>query len=125
MLPKRRRRWKRIAGRAGKSLSELRFTVIARRVILWVYVGLFVIVGSFFGMFFFRTYQEYAELSRIEAESQQRLAQAQQRLKERQRVLDRLRTDPAYVEKVIRRQLHYARPDELIFRFDTAPDRTD
>ncbi len=99
--------------------------MIARRLILWVFAGLFVIVGALSGMFFFRTYQEYAELSRIEAESQQRLAQAQQRLKDQQRVLDRLRTDPAYVEKVIRRQLHYARPDELIFRFDAVPDRTD
>jgi cell division protein FtsB len=99
--------------------------VIARRVIRWVYAGLFVIVGTFSGMFFFRTYREYAELARIEAESQQRLTQAQQRLQERQRVLDRLRTDPAFVEKIIRRQLHYARPDELIFRFDAAPDRAD
>jgi len=30
----------------------------------------------------------------------------------------RLRTDPAYVERVIRRQLGYAKPDEFIFRFE-------
>jgi cell division protein FtsB len=100
------------------SLSELRFIVIARRLILWTYAVLFVVAGALSGMFFFRTYQEYAQLRRIETESQERLAQAQQRLKDQQRVLDRLRTDPAYVEKVIRRQLRYARPDELIFRFD-------
>jgi cell division protein FtsB len=33
-------------------------------------------------------------------------------------VLQRLRTDPAYVEKVIRRKLGYAKPDEFIFRFE-------
>ena len=27
-------------------------------------------------------------------------------------------SDPAYVELVIRRRLHYSKPDELIFRFD-------
>jgi cell division protein FtsB len=54
----------------------------------------------------------------MEAESRQRLAQAEQRLRDQERVLERLRTDPAYVEKVIRRQLHYARPSELIFHFE-------
>lgn len=118
MLPKRPGRWKRIAGRAESPLSKSTFIVIARRLIFWIYALLFVVVGAFSGMFFFRTYQEYVQLQRIEAESQQRLAQAQQRLKDQQRVLERLRTDPSYVEKVIRRQLRYARPDELIFRFD-------
>jgi cell division protein FtsB len=32
--------------------------------------------------------------------------------------LERLRTDPAYVEKVIRRKLGYARPEEYVFRFE-------
>jgi len=32
-------------------------------------------------------------------------------------VLERLRTDPEYVDKVIRRKLGYAKPDEFIFHF--------
>ena len=32
--------------------------------------------------------------------------------------LKRLRTDHAYVEKVIRRKLGYAKPEEYIFRFE-------
>jgi cell division protein FtsB len=92
--------------------------VIARRIIIWVYAGLFVGLGLLSGAFFFQTYQEYAQLQRIEAESRQRLAQAEQRLRDQERVLERLRTDPDYVEKVIRQQLHYARPSELIFRFE-------
>lgn len=79
---------------------------------------MFIVVSTTSGVFFFRTYQEYARLQRMEAESARRLAQARQRLKEQQVELQRLRTDPAYVEKVIRRQLRYARPDELLFRFN-------
>jgi cell division protein FtsB len=92
--------------------------VNARRIIIWIYAGLFIGVGLVSGAFLFRTYQEYAQLQRMEAESRQRLAQAEQRLRDQERVLERLRTDPAYVEKVIRRQLHYARPSELIFHFE-------
>jgi cell division protein DivIC len=33
-------------------------------------------------------------------------------------VLDRLRNDPAYVDKVIRKKLGFAKPDEDIFRFE-------
>jgi len=39
------------------------------------------------------------------------------RLREQEIVLERLRSDPAYVEKVIRRRLGYAKPDEFVFRF--------
>jgi len=91
--------------------------VTARRLILWTYTVLFVGVGLISGMFFFRTYQEYTQLQRLEAESRQRLAQAEQRLSEHERELQRLRTDPEYVAKVIRVQLRYAKPTELIFRF--------
>ena len=47
------------------------------------------------------------------------LAEAQLKLREQEKILDRLRTDPAYVELVIRRQLGYAKPEEMIFRFES------
>jgi cell division protein FtsB len=89
-----------------------------RRFITSIYAVLFVGVGLLSGVFFFRTFQEYAQYQRLEAESRQRLAQAEHRLKDQARVLERLRTDPDYVEKVIRQQLRYAKPSELIFRFE-------
>jgi cell division protein FtsB len=46
------------------------------------------------------------------------LAEAEQRLRDQEHVLQRLRTDPAYVEMKIRQRLGYARPEEFIFRFD-------
>jgi cell division protein FtsB len=92
--------------------------VTARRLIVWIYAVLFLGVGMIAGVFSFRTYQEYTQLQRLETESRQRVAQARQRLEEQKRVLDRLQHDPDYVEKVIRQQLRYAKPSELIFRFE-------
>ena len=107
-----------VAAGVVDSLSTAIVIVNARRLILWIYVMLFVGVGLISGVFFFRTYQEYTQLQRLETESRQRLAQAEQRLNDQERVLERLRTDPEYVAKVIRQQLRYAKPSELIFRFE-------
>ncbi|HZL45466.1 MAG TPA: septum formation initiator family protein [Opitutaceae bacterium] len=93
-------------------------SLTARRVIIWIYAGLFVGVGLLSGVFFFQTYQEYAQLRRVEADTRQRLVRAEQRLKDQELVLERLRSDPAFVEKIIRLQLRYAKPSELIFRFE-------
>jgi cell division protein DivIC len=92
--------------------------VTTRRFITWIYAALFVGIGLVSGVFFFRTYQEYAQYQRLEADSRSRLAQAEVRLRDQARVLERLRTDPDFVEKVIRQQLRYAKPSELIFRFE-------
>ena len=56
--------------------------------------------------------------SRSESHNRRRLAEAQERLREQERVLERLRSDPAYVDKVIRKKLGYAEPDEFIYRFE-------
>ena len=86
--------------------------------IIWIYAGIFIGVGLLSGVFFFQTYQEYAQLRRVEAGTRQKLTLAEQRMKDQERVLDRLRNDPAYVQKIIRLQLRYAKPSELIFRFE-------
>ncbi len=61
---------------------------------------------------------EYDRLRQVEDLNRSKLAEAQERLKSQERVLDRLRTDPAYVDRVIRKKLGYAKPDEFIFRFE-------
>ena len=50
--------------------------------------------------------------------SRRRLAEAEAKLREQEKILERLRNDPVYVEKVIRRRLGYAKPEEFIFRFE-------
>jgi cell division protein FtsB len=69
-------------------------------------------------MYFLDAREEYQRLKRLEAVSRQRLAEAQAKLDEQEKILERLRSDPVYVEKVIRRRLGYAKPEEYIFRFE-------
>ncbi len=89
-----------------------------RRLIISLYLVLFLGAGATSGYFLWQAREEYTRLRRLEADTRRRLAEAEARLKDQERVLDRLRNDPAYVEKVIRRRLNYAKPDEYIFRFE-------
>jgi len=89
-----------------------------RRFIVSLYLVVFIGLLLMSGAFFVQTREEYLRLKEAEARSDRQLADLEARLQEQQRVLDRLRNDPAYVERVIRRQLKYAKPDEFIFRFD-------
>ena len=88
-----------------------------RSFIVGLYLVLFVGVGLATAAFFWQTRAEYNRLRQFEAASQRRLAEAETRLKDQEKVLERLQTDPAYVEKIIRRRLGYAKPEEFIFRF--------
>lgn len=89
-----------------------------RPLITVVYVMLFLAVGTASAVFFFQTRREYDRLRQQEAATRARLAEAETRLHEQERVLERLRRDPEYVEKVIRRRLGYAKQDEFVFRFE-------
>lgn len=92
-----------------------------RRFIVSLYLLLFLVIGVGSGMYFFDAREEYQRLKRLEAVSRQRLAEAQAKLDEQEKILERLRNDPVYVEKVIRRRLGYAKPEEYIFRFKDEP----
>lgn len=89
-----------------------------RRLIIAVYLLLFLTLATGSGVFFWQTRNEYDRLLTIERAGKQRLAEAEQRLKEQEKILQRLRSDPAFVEMVIRRRLGYAKPEEYIFRFE-------
>ncbi|GAB1488668.1 hypothetical protein MASR2M8_11140 [Opitutaceae bacterium] len=89
-----------------------------RRLIITFYLVLFVSLAAGAAGFFWQTRAEYVRLKEIEASARSRLALAEERLQDQQRMLERLRSDPAYVEMIIRRRLGYAKPDEFIFRFE-------
>jgi cell division protein FtsB len=89
-----------------------------RRFILSLYLIFILGLGVAAGVYFLEARAEYDRLHRIETENRRRLAEAEARLKQQEIVLERMRTDPGYVEKVIRRKLGYAKPDEFIFRFE-------
>jgi cell division protein FtsB len=89
-----------------------------RRLALILYLALFAGISAAAAMFFLDARKEYLRMGAIQAQDRQRLEQAEQQLREQEVVLQRLRTDPAYVERVIRRKLGYVKPDEYIFRFE-------
>jgi len=71
---------------------------------------------------FWELRQEYTRLLQDENRLRVTLVEKQEILRENQRTLERLRTDPAFVDMVIRRRLGYAKPGELIFRFEQTDD---
>lgn len=110
--------------RAGPGVYLPLFNAVnLRRLIITLYLLLFLSVAAGSGVFFWQTRREYNHLRQSEALAKTRLAEAQEKLREQERILDRLRNDPAYVEMVIRRRLGYAKPDERIFRFLEADER--
>ncbi|MFT3870523.1 MAG: septum formation initiator family protein [Nibricoccus sp.] len=94
-----------------------------RRLIIVFYLLLFLCLAIGSGVFFLQTRRQYQQLLKNEAESRQLLAEAQLKLREQEKILDRLRNDPAFVELVIRRQLGYAKPEEMIFRFESVGEQ--
>lgn len=92
--------------------------VNSRRLIILLYVVLLCGFGIGAGALLIEARAEYDKLKQDQAASEAKLAAARTRLQEQQRILERLRTDPVFVDKVIRKQLGYAKPGEVIFRFD-------
>ena len=84
-----------------------------------LYVVLLTVFGFGTGALFLDARAEYNALKQKQAASQRALAAAKNRLAEQERFLERLRSDPVLVEKVIRQRLGYGRPGEVIFRFDS------
>jgi len=82
-----------------------------------LYAVVFLALSAFAGISFMQTYQELGNLRTQESETRQKLQVAEQELREQQRMLEQLRTDPLYVESMIRRKLGYAKQGETVFRF--------
>lgn len=91
-----------------------------RRLILLLYFVLLTGFGIWAGGMFMEARGEYVELQQIQAANRAKLAAKEAQLREQERILERLRSDPTFVEKVIRQRLGYARPGEVVFRFDPA-----
>lgn len=101
--------WPSLSGDLGMTVNRL---------FLLAYAAVFLALSVFAGVFFYRTYAEFLNLKAQEAENRHRLAETEMRLAEQRDILERLQQDPAFVERMIRDRLGYARPDEIVFRFD-------
>ncbi len=92
-----------------------------RRTIVLLYAALLLVFGAGSGLLFLEARAEYNALQERQAALRRDLAAARARLTEQERFLLRLRSDPAFAEKVIRQRLGYGKPGEVIFRFDNGP----
>ncbi len=90
-----------------------------RRLIVLLYIVLLAGFGIWAGAMFLEARGEYQQLRQVQAAGEARLSAAEARLKDQETFLQRLRTDPKFAERVIRLQLGYGRPDEIILRFDS------
>ena len=92
--------------------------MISRQYIVLLYVVLLSAFGFGAGALFMDARAEYVQLKQTQAASQAKLQALEARLREQERVLKRLRDDPAFVEKEIRKRALYSRPGEVIYRFE-------
>jgi len=88
------------------------------RFLLLAYAVVFLSLSVFAGVFFYRTYGEFLNLKGQEVENRRRLAETELRLLEQRDIMERLKNDPAFTERMIRDRLGYARADEVVFRFE-------
>lgn len=91
--------------------------MIARRWFMLIYAVLFVAFCVTAGAVLLDGWAQYKQLKQVERVNRQKLAQAEAKLREQEIVLQRLKTDPEFVERAIRQRLKYAKPGEVIFRF--------
>lgn len=87
-----------------------------RRIVTLLYAVVLLAIGLGAGRLFYDARVEYNQLQRAQADLRRRLADAKARLAEQERALERLKTDPTYIQKTLR-QYNYAKPDEFILRF--------
>ncbi len=94
--------------------------VTSRRYIVLLYFVLLTGCGTWAGAMLLEARAEYEQLRKVQAASESKLQAAELRLREQETILERLRTDPAFVAKAIRTQLGYAKKGEVIFSFEAA-----
>ncbi len=89
-----------------------------RQLTLGLYAVLFTAVTVWAVGFFVQMQRDLTTLRMQESAGQRRLAEAEARLQQQEKYLDRLRHDPALVERLIRQKLGYVRDQEFVFRFE-------
>jgi cell division protein FtsB len=89
-----------------------------RRFLTVLYLAVFAGVSFAAWQYFDNAQKEYRQMKTMEEKNRQRLDEAERELRREEVILQRLRTDPAYVEQQIRLRLGYAKPDDMIFKFE-------
>ena len=95
-------------------------TRIVNRSTLWFTMPVLVLLLLilFFSGLVIRTYNELKNFQIREARLEQRLLEAENQFKRKEAYFKRLLEDEEFLERVARQRLGYARPNELLFRFN-------
>ena len=99
-------------------IAASREAVTPRRIILGSYFVLLAGCLLAASAWFVDAHAEYRQLKVVEQDNEQKLADARRRLAEHQKVLERMKTDPLFVEKVIREKIKFVKPGEWVWRFE-------
>lgn len=83
-----------------------------------IFIALFLCVSTFYGVSLNQTYREYKAFRIHEEKLKVDLVKSQQQLDAQKWYLNRFFNDPDFFEWVVRQRLGYARPQDVIFRFD-------
>lgn len=97
-----------------------RLSKLLNRTSLWFTVPVLVLVLLiiFFSGLIIRTYNELKNFQIRESRLELRLLEAKNEFKRKEAYFKRLLEDDEFLERVARQRLGYARPNELLFRFD-------
>jgi cell division protein FtsB len=83
--------------------------------VAWGLLAVVAVVGI--GSLFYPQYAHYRELQRREEALRREYRRGQQQLKRLKHDQEGLRNDPAFVERIAREQLGFARPGETVIKF--------
>ena len=72
----------------------------------------------------YKTRNQLAYLKTRDLEYATKIKQIEQDLTAKEEYLDKLLTDPVFLERVVRERLGYTRSDEWIYRFPNEPQET-
>lgn len=97
-----------------KSIAFYKFLVAGLAVML-------VLTGVLSALLILQARRELDHYNREESDLHSQLKDLQVQLAQREEFLDRLENDPAFLEREVRQRLGYAKPDEMIYRFDVDP----
>ncbi len=87
--------------------------------LFYLLLSVFVAMGVFSAIFLQQTYRELTNLRERQERNARQLELAERELAYKEVYHRNLQDNPEFVERVVRQKLGYARPGELLFRFDS------
>jgi cell division protein DivIC len=91
------------------------------KLLVGVLIVLLAAVGVLTGYLLHNAQLEEEHFRKQEDDLRQQLADVTVKLQKNEEFLQRLQSDPDFADRLARLRLGYAKPDELIFRFDVDP----